>query len=240
MATEREELREALIRVAVALKQGDLPFALAGGYAVWVRGGPESLHDVDFLVDEDDRARALELLAEAGLEVEHPSEDWLVKVRVDGAVVDVIFRAAGAPSAAPAIAAATEEEVLSVFMPVLTATDLMLQKTSVLSERYCDLATVLGPARAMREHVDWERVRRETAENPFAEAFLLLLEPGRDLDAGGVACARPVAWSGVDHRSRPGVPARHGASPAAVLRGSCCRRRRGRAAAPDAPARLCR
>ena len=27
---------------------------LAGGYAAWVRGAPEPLHDVDFLVAEDD------------------------------------------------------------------------------------------------------------------------------------------------------------------------------------------
>jgi hypothetical protein len=185
MSTEREELREALTRVAVTLKRGDLPFALAGGYAVWVRGGPESLHDVDFLVAEEDRGRALEVLEAADLEIVHPPEDWLVKVVIGEAVVDVIFRAAGAPSAVPAIGAATEEEVLSVHMPVLTATDLMLQKMSVLGEHYCDLTTVLAPARAMREQVDWETVRRQTTQNPFAEAFLLLLERLQVIAPGG-------------------------------------------------------
>ena len=31
-------------------------------------------------------------------------------------------------------------------------------------------------ARALREQVDWQRVRKETAENDFAVALLFLLE----------------------------------------------------------------
>ncbi len=53
-----QALREALKVVAVALKESDIPFALAGGYAIWARGGPEPDHDVDFVVAEDDAARA--------------------------------------------------------------------------------------------------------------------------------------------------------------------------------------
>ena len=49
-STELEGLREALKVVGVALKESGLAFALAGGYAAWVHGSPEPLHDVDFLV----------------------------------------------------------------------------------------------------------------------------------------------------------------------------------------------
>jgi hypothetical protein len=31
-------------------------------------------------------------------------------------------------------------------------------------------------ARALREQIDWPRVRKETAESPYAFAFLVLLE----------------------------------------------------------------
>ncbi|MBV9830815.1 MAG: hypothetical protein JOZ82_04410 [Marmoricola sp.] len=151
-------------------------FALAGGYAVWVRGGPESLHDVDFLVAPADRDRAVEHLERVGLAVVQPPEDWLFKVDCDGAVVDVILRAAGSPAPDDALAAATPEEVLSVVMPVLTATDLVEQKLSVLRERYCDLGNVLAAARALREQVDWDRVRERTAGNDFAVATLFLLD----------------------------------------------------------------
>ena len=54
--TSRDGLREALKRVAVALKESGAPFALAGGYAAWARGGPEPEHDVDFAIAEADAA----------------------------------------------------------------------------------------------------------------------------------------------------------------------------------------
>ena len=31
-------------------------------------------------------------------------------------------------------------------------------------------------ARSLREQIDWDRVRRETAHSPYAEAFLILLD----------------------------------------------------------------
>jgi hypothetical protein len=169
-------MREALKRVAVAFKESGLSFALAGGYAVWAHGGPEPVHDVDFLVAESDAGKAADLLAEQGLQVVQPPEDWLFKVYTDDAMVDVLFRSAGAPTQEPALERATEMEVLSVLMPVLSATDLMVQKLSVLSERYCDLAFVLPVVRALREQVDWDVVRGATADNPFAAAVLFLLE----------------------------------------------------------------
>jgi hypothetical protein len=55
---DREALRRGLKRVAVALKDADLPFALAGGYAAWAHGGPEPEHDVDFLISADLADRA--------------------------------------------------------------------------------------------------------------------------------------------------------------------------------------
>lgn len=58
----QDGLREALKRVAVVLKEAGVPFALTGGYAVWARGGPESVHDVDFLVAADDVEQAVEAL----------------------------------------------------------------------------------------------------------------------------------------------------------------------------------
>jgi hypothetical protein len=64
--SEREEIRDLLKRTAVALKEGDVPFALCGGYAAWVRGAPEPDHDADFLVPEAESERAAKVLADAG------------------------------------------------------------------------------------------------------------------------------------------------------------------------------
>lgn len=176
MGEEQQNLREALKRVATALKQTGVPFALAGGYAGWARGGPEPDHDVDFLVAPEDAEKAASLLAEQGLQIVQPPEDWLFKVFTDDAMVDVLFRAPGAGDVRTVLERASDAEVLSVWMPVLSATDVMLGKLAVLGERYCDLGAVLPSARALREQVDWETVRRGVEGNPYAEVTLELLE----------------------------------------------------------------
>src|SRR3954464_14589440 len=77
-------------KVAVELKRADIQFALAGGYAAFARGGPESDHDVDFYLREEDIQSAEKVLDKAGLRVEYPPEDWLVKVYDGDAMVDLI------------------------------------------------------------------------------------------------------------------------------------------------------
>ena len=168
-------MREALKHVAVALKETGLPFALCGGYAAWTRGSPEPLHDVDFLVREEDAATAEEELRRRGFEVEQPPEDWLFKVQVEGVVVDVIHRA-NRTTVEEMLGRADERSVLSVRMPVLSATDVVAQKLLVLDEHYCDLAAVVPVLRALREQVDWEQVRDQVEDRPYAEATVFLLE----------------------------------------------------------------
>ena len=177
--TEPDVVRNLLKRTAVALKQAGVPFALCGGYAAWVRGAPEPEHDADFVVPEAEARRAAKVLAEAGLEVVEPAEDWLVKVvsgADDGAFVDVLWRTCGAPVQDELVGRADLRPVLSVQMPVLQATDIVVTKLMALDEHYCDFARLLPVARALREQVDWPRVRREVAGNDFAVVFLVLLD----------------------------------------------------------------
>jgi hypothetical protein len=168
-------LREALKHVAVALKGTGLPFALCGGYAAWARGSTEPLHDVDFLVREEDARTVEDELRRHGFEVHRPPEDWLFKVQVDGAAVDVIHRA-HRTTVEEMLDRADDLAVLSVHMPVLSASDVVAQKLLALDEHYCDLATVLPTLRALREQVDWDRVRTQAEGWPYAEAALFLLE----------------------------------------------------------------
>jgi hypothetical protein len=174
--TAQQRLREALKLVAVTLKEGEAPFALTGGYALWARGGPEPDHDVDFMVAEDDAARAAELLAERGLDVVQPPEDWLFKVYVGDAMVDVLHRAGGEPVSRERLARSDDLEVESVRMPVLTATELMVDKLNALEEHACDLGSIVPAARAVREQVTWPEVAERTAGNDFAVAALFLLD----------------------------------------------------------------
>jgi hypothetical protein len=174
--SDREEIRDLLKRTAVALKEADVPFALCGGYAAWVRGAPEPDHDADFLVPAGEAERTVKVLAEAGLQVEDPAEDWLTKVVSGKSFVDVLWRTCGHPVESDLIERSEVRSVLSVHMPVLAATDIVVTKLMALDEHYCDFSRMLPVARALREQVDWAQVRREVAGNDFAVVFLHLLE----------------------------------------------------------------
>jgi hypothetical protein len=173
--SDRDEIRELLKRTAVALKQEGVPFALCGGYAAWVRGAPEPDHDADFLVLEAEGERAVKALTDAGLDVVDPAEDWLVKVVGERSFVDVIWRTCGHPVERDLIDRAEPMAVLSVEMPVLQGTDIVVTKLMALDEHYCDFGRLIPVARGIREQVDWDRVRREVVGNDFAVVFLDLL-----------------------------------------------------------------
>jgi hypothetical protein len=171
-----EGFATTLKRVASVLKQAGIPFALGGSFAVYAHGGHSSDHDVDFLIREQDKERALEELAAVGFEVEQPPEDWLVKVFDDGRMVDLIYRPIESPVTDETLADTVVRPVEAIAMPVLSATQLMVHKLMSYTQHYCDFATGLPVARSLREQIDWERVRRETAKSPYAEAFLVLLD----------------------------------------------------------------
>jgi len=188
--SDREEIRDLLKRTGVALKQAGVPFALCGGYAAWVRGAPEPDHDADFLVPEAEAERAAKALADAGLDVQDPAEDWLIKVVSGGSLVDVLWRTCGHPVEADLIDRAEVLPVISVQMPVLSATDILVTKLMALEEHYCDFSRLLPVARALSEQVDWDSVRRGVADNDFAVVFLELLDrlgivPGVSTRGGG-------------------------------------------------------
>jgi hypothetical protein len=172
----RDAMREALRRAASALKADGVPFALAGSYALWVHGAPEGDHDVDLAVPEDDVEAAAASLTAAGFTVERPPEDWLFKAWLDGVLVDVLHRLVGDPVDRDQLARAEEHDVLGVRMPVLPPTHIMITKLLSLTEQYCDFTALLPYARAVREQLDWEQVRAQTADHPYAEAFVFLLD----------------------------------------------------------------
>jgi hypothetical protein len=173
---EQAALREGLRRVAVALAQAEIPYALGGSYAAWARGAPEPDHDADFVVRPEDIERAKVAIDAAGLEVEDPTEDWLFKAFHEGQLVDILFRVCGEPVDDELLDGADEVEVLAIRMPVMSATDLMSTKMRVLGEHDLDMGRLLPVARALREQIDWDRVRTEIEGHPYAMAFQYLLD----------------------------------------------------------------
>lgn len=170
-----EPLREALKHVAVALKESGVPFALTGGYAAWARGGPEPVHDADFVIAESDADEVRHALKDRGLDVQEPPEDWLFKVWFDDVFVDVLHRMSSDPTTRADVEDSDVLEVLSIEMPVISATSVLVHKLNALDEHHCDLSRVVPVARALREQIDWAAVHRRTGGNDFAATALFLL-----------------------------------------------------------------
>jgi hypothetical protein len=175
-ATEETTLRSALKLSTSTLKADGVPFALGGGYALWVHGGPEPAHDVDVVVPETAVTAALKSLESAGFRIERPPEDWLFKAYLDDGLVDVLHRLTGVEVDQQLIDSAEEVELLGVRIPVLPPTPIMIAKLRSLSEHYCDFAALLPGFRAVREQLNWAEITPAVAGHPFAEAFLFLLD----------------------------------------------------------------
>jgi hypothetical protein len=175
-ASSSDNLREGLRRAASALKAHGPQFALAGSYALWVHGGPEPVHDVDFAVAEPDVDAATATLEAAGFTISRPPEDWLFKATLDSVLVDVLHAINGIPVDAEMIQSAESHEVLAIRMQVLSPTQVLTHKLCALHEHSCDFAKLLPAVRAVRERVDWEQVRANTAANDFAVAFFVLTD----------------------------------------------------------------
>jgi predicted nucleotidyltransferase len=166
----------SLKKVAGILREHEIPFLLGGGLAAWARGGPESGHDLDLMLKQPDAERALEALEEAGLQTERPPEGWLYKAYDGDLMIDLIFEPSGQPIDDEVFARADELDVNAVPMQVISLEDLFVTKLSSLHEHELDYDGVVQMARPVREQVDWDDVRRRTADSPYAAAFFTLIE----------------------------------------------------------------
>jgi hypothetical protein len=171
-------LLDALKRAAAVLRDHDIDFAVAGGFAVYARGGPETDHDVDFVLRQEDAEHALALLVEAGFRAERPPEGWLYKVYdEDDALIDLIYAPNNRPQDVPAILERADEmEIYAITLKVMSVTDVLASKLRALKEHEVDYDDVLEIARACREQIDWDVLRQSTADSPYAAAFFTLVE----------------------------------------------------------------
>ena len=172
-----QAIAETMKSAAAAFREADIPFMLAGSLASWARGGPETSHDLDFVVRPDDAERALEALEGAGMKGERPPENWLYKAWDGDVLVDVIFDPSGLPADDELFARADEISVMSMDLPVMALEDVIVTKLNSLTEHSLDgYEGLLDMARALREQVAWERVRERTRGLPFADAYFVMLD----------------------------------------------------------------
>jgi predicted nucleotidyltransferase len=170
-------LLDAMKRAAAILRDHHVDFALAGGMAVYARGGAQSGHDVDFILRREDAEQAVALLVQAGFRTERPPEGWLYKVYDEqDAMIDLIFAPNNRPEDVPAILAhADEMEIHAITLKVMSVTDVLASKLRALKEHEVDYDDVLEIARACREQIDWQVLRDLAGNTAYASAFFTLV-----------------------------------------------------------------
>ena len=171
-----DTLLDTLKRTAAVLREADVPFLLGGGLAAWARGGPETEHDLDLMVPPEHADRAREALQRAGYRSAKPPEGWLYKAWDGDTLVDIIFRPSGVDVDDAMFERAEELDVHAVRMKVMSLEDVLATKLLSMREHEVDYENVLEIARALREQIDWDDVRRATQHSPYARAFFYLAE----------------------------------------------------------------
>lgn len=187
MATFRNPSFQRLVEgtlksTAAALNDADIPFCLIGSLSAWVRGGPESSHDLDLGIREEDVLRTADALEAAGMQIQVPPEEWLIKAwsgdpdHPDSHLVDLIYAPSGCPITDEVLARADVMDVLAMRMRVLCPTDLMVMKLTALREQHLNLTSSIATARAVREQINWDELRERTAHSPYARGFFTMCE----------------------------------------------------------------
>jgi hypothetical protein len=177
MADEGFEAFEATLKKAVAaFREAQVPALLGGSLAIWARGGPETRHDLDFMVKPEDADRALQALEDVGMEPEKPPEGWLYKARDGDVLIDVIFRPRGLEMTDEVFARGDTREVMAISVNLMAPEDVFATKLLSFDEHNCDYASVLLMARSLREQIDWDALVERTGDWPFARAFFILAE----------------------------------------------------------------
>jgi len=171
-----EAIEAALKKAAAALREAQVDFLLAGSLASWARGGPETHHDLDFIVKPEQAELALEALAQTGMRPERPAEEWLYKAWDGDLLIDVIFHPRGLPVTDEVIERGEDLHVLGLTVPVMAIEDVLATKLLALGEHRVDYSDLLEVARALREQIDWRTLKLRTRGSPYAAAFFVLVE----------------------------------------------------------------
>ena len=189
------DIEATLKKSAAALRDAGIPFVLGGSLASWALGGPESRHDLDWMIKREDAERALDALEAAGMRAERPPEGWLVKAWDGDVLVDLIHHPSGLEITDEVLERGSWMSVLSMDVRVMAIEDVIVTKLNALTEHYVRYESLLGIARALREQIDWDAVRERSGDSPYARAFFALVE-----GLGIISCDEPAPARGTSVR----------------------------------------
>jgi hypothetical protein len=179
------DVERAFKRAASVLDREGIEFMVGGGLAAWAHGGPPTTWDVDLMLRREDVEAASSALGAAGMRLEDPPEHWLLKAYDEDVLIDLIYEPSGLPIDDAAFERTKQLDVCAMRVRVMSLEDVFTTKLLSLNDNAMDLGPLIKMARAVREKVDWERVRRDTEEHPYARGFFAVAgELGLDEVAG--------------------------------------------------------
>jgi hypothetical protein len=192
-----QQVEATLKRSIRALDEAGVPFMLGGGLAAWAHGGPAGTYDVDLMVRPEDAEQATRALAAAGMRIEDPPEQWLLKAFDGDVLVDVIFEPSGLRIDDEALERAERHTVCAMRTSVMALEDVFATKLLSMNDNSLDFGPLIKMARAVREKVNWEDVRTRTQDWPYARGFFALaselgLAEVSGRDRGGGAAVRAI------------------------------------------------
>jgi hypothetical protein len=156
-----EEARELYRRVMRTLHEGNVPFLVAGAYALsHYTGIVRHTKDFDVFLVPEDVDRALALLAAEGYEVERFSPHWLAKATCGNDFVDLIYNSGNGatPLDRRWFDNARRGEVLGVETLICPPEEMIWSKAFLMERERFDGADVAHLLRACATELDWARL----------------------------------------------------------------------------------
>ena len=179
--TTEAELLETLGRVVSTLGAAGVEGVLIGGIAVAALGRPRWTHDIDIMVRPEHALRALEALAQAGMETEQTDHAWLFKAFDGDVMIDLIFRSHGDLYLDDDMVERSRRAPFKgVDVSVMAPEDLLVFKALVHDEdnprHWHDALALIA-----RCELDWDYVRRRARHGRRRVLSLLLYAQSNDL-----------------------------------------------------------
>ena len=158
---------------AVVETLGDVPYGVLGGVASAAYGRPRWTKDIDVFCRADDADHVLDLLADAGFEVERTNPTWIYKAWRQGVLVDVIFKVKSEIYLdQPMIERIRHVDVEDVALPVLAPEDIVVTKAMAGDEEspwhWYDALGIIAA-----NELDWDYLLERARKSPNRVISLL-------------------------------------------------------------------
>lgn len=156
----KEGIKVAHDAMAV-LHDNDIPFLVAGAYALAVYTGIERYtKDFDVFIRQSDVDRALDELSKAGFRTKMESEIWIAKAYYGDEFVDLLFNSGngGAPVDDSWFDNAVERDVFGVEARICPPEEMIWSKAYVMERERYDGADIAHLLRACGDELDWQRL----------------------------------------------------------------------------------